>query len=398
MTLKGTRESVVSLVHLRRFALRHLAGDSVAGKHSRYAIENVSPELWELFLAMERCASPLFASLTATRSLNQLPEQLRPLLASSATLETEMVLRAVREARILGAAALATGENVVLLKGGVAAVMSAIPPLHLSDVDVMAKSSTVVALETPLESSGFERAKNNEPHHIHWIAPKGRLDVEIHSTLYSDGSPIEPSIWSRVRPVAEIRGLSRLGWADHIIHVLRHSLDQHNDRQVRLRDILLIGWIDSQADESEREFLAANIAELPQSARYSDMLDLARRVRDGRDYHDPFEDETIIHFAAAIVSEKNPATGAGAALAWSRAATVAAGNASLHGLVGFAAKSPVTAKTGFSQMQQRFPAIGRAMTRWTRSVYYFLSIALGVPILNSIARSVRRDIQRDNGR
>jgi hypothetical protein len=308
-----------------------------------------------------------------------------------------MVLRAEREARSLGLVAAASGGTVVLLKGGVPAVMSATPPYHLLDVDILVRNEIIPAVDRALASSGFKRAENNELHHTHWVAPPGRLPVEVHSTINAAGKPVSAAVWSRVQPLTGIRGLSRLGWPDQIVHLLQHSLEQHNDRHVRIRDILMIGWFDTQADAQERALVERQLAELPDAKPYLMLLDFARRVRDGDANDDPFEDHAILHFAAGVLAERRSRNNS-PDLTWTRAATVAAGSTSFFGMVGFAAKNPVTGKTPFSTMQRKVPILGRAVTRLSRSGYYFLSVALGAPILLGIRRAVRRDMLRDSAK
>lgn len=400
MEMQSARGAVTSLVRLRRFALTAIGARGVRGRDSRDTSEGISVESWETFLTLERCASPLLAALTRTNRIQELPPKVRKLLTWRAKQETDMVLRAEREARALGAVAASVGETLVLLKGGVPAIASAAPPLHLFDVDILVNGPVVPVIERALTASGFEKAENNEPHHTHWMAPAERLPVEVHSTTDPNGTPVAPSVWSRVQSLPEGPGLCRLGWADQIVHLLQHSLDQHNDRHVRIRDILLIGWFGSHTDERERAVLENQLAELPNARghRYRKLLDFARRILDGGHVMDPFEDEAILHFTAAVLAQTSGNRRAAPNITWSRAATVAAGNASPFGMVSFAAKNPFTGRIRFSGLQKKWPVAGRAITRFSRSGYYFLSVILGVPVLLSIRRKVRRDMLGDSVR
>ena len=387
---EATIDFVADLVRLRRWALRCLSAPSYATGNDIFPTPKVQADAWPYFFELERCASSLLAFVTARGETVALPAHVRSLIISLAKNETRIVLHAERVARRLGVAAEAAGTNVVVLKGVLPALTGASSLFRVADLDVLATDESVHVIEAALVAAGYTRAEHNETHHTYWAAPAGGLPVEVHWTTHTDGTPLDAGVWSRTVPLDGALGLNRLAWSDQLLHLLEHRLIQHGTHgHVNIRDVLLIGWCADQLDEPERRMLEKGIAASTDPSRYRTLLHFAETLRESRSVADPFEEEAMLHFAAALLLRNGSLGSYGRTMPWHGMATVASGKTSFLSFLGSAARSPVTGVTRFASIQLRLPRVGAAVTRATRAAHYLVSLSLGVPRLLAIRRAVK---------
>lgn len=387
LRMSETVDTVAGLIRLRRWTLKVIGErQDSSSRVGAPSCPEAPLETWAFFLMLERCASTVLVSLEAAG--NMIPDDVRSLLVSVSRVEMTQVLQAELEIRELGQTVDDAGAKIILLKGGVPAVMRANPPLPLRDVDVLVPGELHELVETSLAAAGFTRAENDELHHACWYPPPGRLPVEVHWTTDSDGSPIDADVWRRVTPIDDVRGAARLDYADQVIHLLRHALDQHRDQHVSLRDVLLIGWFANLLSADERQRLTAAVRRFSNSDRYRELLSFSESVHARRPSKDPFEEDAILHFtAAALLRNKIPVNGR-LRPAWHNAAAVAAKRISLGRLMVFASRSPVTGIPTFASLQRKAPAVGAIATRGARAAHYFASALVGIPLLLNIKHKV----------
>jgi hypothetical protein len=398
LAMSKTVDTVVDLIRLRRWTFRVLSASPVSAHDDRdSSFPDVSLDNLRLFFDLERCASPLMHALERDSALAGLPPDVRLLISQTATADAAQVLRAEREARLLGKAVHAAGENIVLLKGAVPAVLRVTPPLPLHDVDILVTDRSRGIIERTLESWGYERAPHDEPHHACWYAPRGRLTVEVHWTPNSDGSPIDPEVWSRAAGFEAAEGLRRLDEGDQILHVLRHVLVQNRDEHVSIRDVLLLSWLEGRSSRDSRDRVSASIGRDPRYRQHRELLRFAVSVGTGSLSSDPFEDEAILHLAAAVMQHNGSLWRGGPAPAWQRAATVAAGRNSLKNLLWLGGSNAATGIAAFASIQQRFPGTGAFITRAARPAFYLASATVGVPLLLTIRSTVRERLHAFRG-
>lgn len=387
LRMSETVDTVADLIRLRRWTLKVIGErqDSASAAEALRCPE-VPLETWTFFLMLERCASTLLVSLEAAE--NMIPDDVRSLLVSVAREEMKQVLQAEREIRQLGQKVEDAGATIILLKGGVPAVMRANPPLPLRDVDVLVPRGSHELVETVLAAAGFTRAENDELHHACWYPLPGRLPVEVHWTTNSDGSPIDPDVWRRVMPIEDVRGAARLDYADQVVHLLRHALDQHRDQHVSLRDVLLIGWFANLLSIDEQRQVTTAVQRLSNPERYRELLSFSESVHARSRSKDPFEEDAILHFTAAALLRNEISVNGRLRPAWHNAAAVAAKRVSLRRLIVFASRSPVTAISTFASLQRKAPAVGAIVTRGARAAHYFASALVGIPLLIKIKHKV----------
>jgi hypothetical protein len=393
----STADVTTDLVRLRRWAMAQLRRQHISGEQSEW-LQGVSDESWSMFLILERCASPLLAAILETGHARGLPASALKLLRAEAAKETECVLRAERDSRWLAAFARETGVKPVALKGLLPAMAAAAPPLHLFDLDILASESDEKLIGEFLANAGFKAATDNEVHHIYWSPPVGHLPLELHQTVFSTGAPLPREAWDRTTAVSNMPGMYRLAYADQMHHMLHHSIVQHTDRHIRIRDLLLMSWILSQMDENDHRQLDGLIDGLPTATAFRNLMQFAESFGDDAerrndDTADPYEDDAILFFAANLLARDSAIWSGGPPLAWQGAAAVAAGRNSVTDLTRFASKNPVTGIKAFSNLQRKTPAAGQAITRVGRAALYFTSATFGSPVLLAIRREVTRRLK-----
>lgn len=185
----------------------------------------------------------------------------------------------------------------------------------------------------------------------------------------------------------------RLSYADQMLHMLHHALVQHTDRHIRIRDLLLMSWVMNEMSASDNRQLDELIAGLPDAEAFRKLMKFAEGFGDGQATHDvvdPYENDSILFFAATLLSQDSAIWSGGPPLAWQGAASVAAGRNSVTDLTRFASRNPVTGIKAFSSLQRKTPAAGQMLTRIGRAAFYFTSATLGSPVLLAIRREVTR--------
>lgn len=384
------------LVRLRRWALERFR---VRGKRDVVADESwladIPEDTWRMFFILERCASPLLASVMSTDGTLKIPAGVLGFLREEAARDTGSVLRAERDGRWIATAARSVGAKPIALKGLLPALAGTIPPLHLFDVDILTSAEDASLLAPKLESAGFTAATDNELHHVYWAPPPGHLPIEIHETIFADGSPIPDDMLSRVTEIAGVPGMYRLAYADQMLHVLRHALVQHKERHIRIRDLLLMSWLMGQMSEDDRRELDCQLDKLADAASFRRLLKFAATLGEERTdsespVADPFEDDAILIFAATLLERNSALWKGGPPLAWHGAASVAAGRTSVAALTRFAGRNPVTGIETFAVLQRKTPGAGRVVTRFGRALLYFTSATFCSPLLLTMRRDVKR--------
>ncbi|MEO7368444.1 MAG: nucleotidyltransferase family protein [Gemmatimonadaceae bacterium] len=355
----------------------------------------IPDETWRTFIILERCASPLLAAVMDKDDKNTVPITVLGILRQEAARETESVLMAERDARWIASCARTVGAKPIALKGLLPVLAGTTPPLHLLDVDILASAEDARLLSPSLASAGFTAATDNEIHHVYWHPPSGHLPIEIHETIFADGSPVPDAMARRVTEVSGTSGLYRLAYADQMVHVLVHSLVQHKERHIRIRDLLLMSWFLDRMTDDDRLDLDSQINALDEADKFRALLGFAMTFGNAQGSSesrqaDPFEDEAILIFAATLLASDSALWKGGPSFAWHGAASVAAGRTSIAALTRFAGRNPVTGIETFATLQKKTPTAGRVVTRFGRAVLYFTSATFGSPLLLNICREVKR--------
>ncbi len=274
----GTRVSVRDALRLRAAAIQVLAR-----RQPDSPLAGCSAGTWQVFLRTERCALALKARLEVRDSH----------IEAAATRELQRILSARGHLLRIGQLAAAHHMPAIVLKGGVAALTST-APVDLNDVDVLVRPPDAERLAALLDQDGFHAAGPGGTVHLAQRVAPNAVDIEVHFAL-SDVE-LNEAMWSRARPLDGVAGLSRLGPADFLWHVLVHSVVTHPHRRGSLRDVLLMADALNDCSAAQVQQVERLIAGHPLVQPLSDVLAMARELRDGVAVRDRFQREAAANY------------------------------------------------------------------------------------------------------
>jgi hypothetical protein len=280
----------VEALRLRAWALRALALGGEAG-----AAPECGTPAWSLFLVTEACALPLVTKL-GEAGLQSLPIDAGMALRSRMTLEQRQFLSARGQARLLARHARATGNRVVVLKGGVAAVAGQ-PQVGMQDLDVFAPDGAEALAEKMDQVLGYAPAGAGEGgHHLPVRLSEGALGVEVHRFLKEfpgGGRDLE------FRPLGA-DGLLALSPEQHAWHLLVHGTVSHRDRRGRLRELVLLADARAGCSDDEWARVRARVNVHPAAPLLNAAMDAAERLREGAVPPDPARLEAAARYVVVL--------------------------------------------------------------------------------------------------
>ncbi|HXI64372.1 MAG TPA: nucleotidyltransferase family protein [Gemmatimonadales bacterium] len=276
------RANVRDALRLRAVAVQILSGSS-----GRPAFPSCSDRTWNVFLRTERCAMALKARLVAAGW--PVPDQIE----HAATRELQRVLSARGQLQRIARLVLADGIPAVVLKGGVAALASP-APVDLTDVDVLVRALQAERLATLLDGEGFSGTGPAGTAHLAQRVAPNAVQIEVHFAL--NDFEFDETIWGRIRPLDGVPGLWRLCAADHLWHLLVHTVVTHPYRRGALRDVLLITEAIGDCDAAALGTVERRVSAHPLSQQLGDLLAMARELRDGLPVEDRFRREAAANY------------------------------------------------------------------------------------------------------
>ena len=348
----SARASVRDALRLRAAAIDVLGG----GQPDWTQLAPSSHGTWDVFLRTERCALALKARIAAAQ--REVPDQIETV----ATRELQRILSARGHLQRIGQLAAAHGIAAIVLKGGVAALISP-APVDVQDVDVLVRPLQAERLAGLLDEEGFLGAGPAGTAHLAQRISPNAVQIEVHFAL--NEIELTDGLWNRARPLDGAAGLSSLGAADHLWHLLVHTVVTHPHRRGSLRDVLLAGEALRDCSPAELKDVERRIAIHPFSQTLDELLDMARQLRDGLPVRDRFRRE-----AAGNYVLRGPLGWLGFSRFWTPA-FVSALFAQLGGPAGRHAewalawhRPPFASPWGFAaRLEHRSPRIGR----WSRT-------------------------------
>lgn len=218
-----TPEPVLGALHLRAWALAGLPSSA-----SFSPPPEVSAEAWGTFLRTERCALALSGRA-------QPPEGPAEVLRRHVLAESRAVLAARGLLHRSAAIARSRGLRLAVLKGGVPLLEGA-PGVWLMDIDLLGTPEDAASASEALEADGYHAHGRIAAHRLAAQASAhDTMIMEIHTRVPG----VEHDVWPGVRPASPGSDLLVLHPADHLRHLLQHSVVQHANRRGRIRDVLL---------------------------------------------------------------------------------------------------------------------------------------------------------------
>jgi len=272
---------VEGLLEARSWMLRVLSSDAPAEPPS------LSEAAWRESLRRERCAAPLKARLVGGGHRDALPQELVKVLEVQAARELQRMMMARAQLLEIDRLAASHGLDIIVLKGGVAALADA-HAVDLVDVDVLARPESARQLARLLDEVGYAGAGFSSTQHLHTRARSGQLGVEVHQQLDVGDPSWSAAVWDRAVPLVGTSRLRRLAPPDHLWHLLYHVGVQHPDRRGAVRDTLLTSCAIADCDEFTLDAVASKIDATPQRRALRDLYAMAVELAEGRTVQDRF--------------------------------------------------------------------------------------------------------------
>jgi hypothetical protein len=244
-----------------------------------------------VFFRTERCALALKTRLSAAGCA--VPDRVRAEIERAATRELQRILSARGQLLRIGQLAAAHGIAAIVLKGGVAALGSA-APVDLHDVDVLVRPHQAEQLAGLLDADGFHATGPAGTSHLAQRIAPNAVQIEVHFAIQD--IVVSDATWHRARPLQGAPGLSRLGAADHLWHLLVHTVVTHPHRRGALRDVLLAVEALGECGVAEQRHVEGRIAVHPLSKQMDGVLAMARELRHGLPVQDRFRREAAANY------------------------------------------------------------------------------------------------------
>lgn len=265
------RPRIEDALRLRRWTLRVFSSPNATHP-------TCSAATWKLFLGAERCALPLKNVLVQHGKWREMPPEVQQLIDATAVRELQEVLSARATLAEIDRLANALSLDVVVLKGGVAA-LSQSNAVALADIDVLATPSHAQVLAAKLDEAGYASYGGGSHQHLSKRTAPETLPVEVHATLILQGEQWLEIAWKRLTPLEGMTVLERLSPLDHLWHLLIHVVVQHRFRAAVIRDLLLIGDAVDECSGEDLDELVKMIDQSPDARDLRGTLTLARQVR-----------------------------------------------------------------------------------------------------------------------
>lgn len=291
-----THSLAADALRLRGWTLRLLAGGPpLAGPPPA-----VPAAAWDVFLRGERCALPLRAALGPDGAA-ALPAPGAAPVDWRAAREAQRGLAGRAQLRRLGQLLVERGWRGIVLKGG-ALLAAGDVRVDVGDIDLLLPPEQAYPLARLLDARGARSVDPDPWEHstqdFH-LAPRSggehELPLEVHFRIpFAVG--VDP--WRDPRP-SGTPGIHRLPPADHLWHVLVHSVDHHLERRGMIREVALLRAALAGCTADEVETVAGRAAAHGSSTALLGVLGMARALAAGRVPADPFPQAAALRYLLA---------------------------------------------------------------------------------------------------
>jgi len=329
-------------------------------------------------------------SRLALESPPSLPAGAARVLEARATAELQRVLSIQGQLREIQQLATVHHLQPIVLKGGVAALTGA-EPVSIDDLDVLVAGEQAGLLGRLLDERGYRplSAGGGSPAHLPARFAPNAVQVEVHFSIPDLDQT--PELCAGVRPFPGFPGLWRLGPADHLWHVLVHSVVTHPYRRGCLRDVVLASAAAGECSPADLESVASRIAGHPQRNSLGAMLELAEAVGRGKAVPDRFRTDAAANY---LLRTRFSWLGRSRALVpTGNSVFVMLGSRSDRRAEWALVLSPPKVPSPFrllAAIEHRWPRLGRSSRRLLRTA----RLALLRPLAWHIAASARRLAKR----
>jgi len=374
------RVSVVDVLAARMWMLGALSSDVVAAPPA------LAETAWREGLRRERCAAPLKARVRGRGDWDALPVELVTVLEEHAARELQRILMARAQLLEIDRLAAAHGLDVIVLKGGVAALADA-RAVDLIDVDVLAVQAEARTLAGLLDQAGYAGEGFSSTQHLHGRARGGQLEVEVHQQLDVGDCSWSATVWERAVPIAGTSRLRQLAPEDHLWHLLYHVGVQHPDRRGAVRDTLLTSYAIADCSVAALDAVATRIDVMPQRRALHDLLTMAGELAERRTVRDRFVRMAAAMFVVRRAGPTVPLAGVPVMAVGSWATALLCGWPEIRHQLGRVGMRTLGASTvsPLARIERRAPRLGRALRVCARLVRLPLAVALAFPLAAAAA-------------
>ena len=287
-------DQVAGTLRLRRWALEVLTWS--AGR----TVPSWNDTSLELFLESERCAIQLKSRLVETGLRASAPHEVRNRIAQRSSEETARVRSAREHLAVVGEIASEHGWHVAALKGSVVAVAED-HAIDLVDVDLLADPEEARQLAAELDRKGYRPVGHSSPRHLTARIKNDSIPIEIHTTLSRAGAPLPGELWDRLEPLETVPGICRLGWRDHLWHLLEHMVIDHPERRGFIRELMLIGQAIAECGENDLTAVNRRIDGCSHRRALREVFEAADHLRKGRCDNVPLESVAAAFYSVRVV-------------------------------------------------------------------------------------------------
>ncbi len=353
--------------------------------------ESISAEVLAELLVYERCAAWLLSTLSSSGSIDKLPHAAAHVIRAAAARETQSTMHARVDGRELSLVAMQLGVPIVILKGGVRAILGESPAFPIVDIDVLVRPGDVEAVVDELEKSGFGKRRAPLLHHQGFDPAEGRHSVEVHWTTFREGVPVDSALWSRIEPIDGMPGLFSLDRIDNLLHIVHHALANHRQQPVTIRDALLAGLIASECSVQDMSDVRDRLKGYRNEPESLHMISFGEALvtRDESHTNDPFIDECATFYSAVALAPRLPRVISSApALAF--VTEIALGRLGIRYAVKNAVSWRGTGVGRLSRAGDKIPWLARPAIGLAHLAYYGVAAAVTLPLVaRTRARALR---------
>ncbi len=246
-------------------------------------VAGCSGEAWKLMLDGELCALPLLSALKS--DTRELSEEALGVLRAKASIEIRSAMSARQQCAEIGRMAKARGWSLVALKG-VCPPLKGLGSVGLADVDLLCSSECLDEVRAALIGGGYRESGKASAHHVPSLVKDGALPLELHFAIPGVTPPYD--VWSALERDPGGSGLSFLGAADQVWHLLVECVVHHPHRRGRLRDLWLLAVAVGECSEGDLREVEARIASNPYAEPLRALLEMAIEAAAGRAPTDRF--------------------------------------------------------------------------------------------------------------
>ena len=374
------RVSIAHVLEARRWILHALASDVVTAPPA------LTQAAWRECLRRERCAAPLKARVIGHGGRDSLPVELVAVLEDQAARELQRILMARAQLLEIDRVAAAHGLDVIVLKGGVAALADA-RAVDLVDVDVLAVEAEARTLVRLLDEAGYAGEGFSSTQHLHSRVRSGQLGVEVHQQLDVGDPTWSAAVWERAVPIDGTSRLRCMTPADQLWHLLYHVGVQHPDRRGAVRDTVLTSYAIADCDSSALDAVASRIDAMPQRRAMHDLLGMAGELADGQPVRDRFTRMSAAMFVMRRAGPMVPLAGVPVMAVGSWATAMLCGWPEIRYQLGRVGMRTLGASivSPLGRIERRASRVGRWLRVSARLLRLPLDVALAFPLAAAAA-------------